>query len=160
MFQGLVRHHRQGGGHEQQHRAEVCAGVGGTRAHRHGAHQHYHAGRAQAKRKSALHDPADPVFHRGILSAADGCCGQSKGTAASGKTHGADQRVKQQICFSASCCCDRKNRGTHRCEARYSSGAARACGPAAPMNCVNPSLAGSRSSSAVILLPRFSPPQI
>ena len=81
-------------------------------------------------------------------------------TAASGKTHGADQRVKQQICFSASCCCDRKNRGTHRCEARYSSGAARACGPAAPMNCVNPPLAGSRSSSAVILLPRFLPPQI
>ena len=30
--------------------------------------------------------------------------------------------MKQQICFSASCCCDRKNRGTHRCEARYSSG--------------------------------------
>ena len=104
-------------------------------------------GRAQAKRKSAIHDPADPVFHRPVLSAADGCCGQSKGTAASGKTHGADQRVKQQICFSASCCCDRKNRGTHRCEARYSSGAARACGPAAPMNCVNPPLTGSRSSS-------------
>ena len=127
---------------------------------RHGAHQHHHEGRAQAKRKSALHDPADPVFHRPVLSAADGCCGQGKGTAASGKTHGADQRVKQQICFSASCCCDRKNRGTHRCEARYSSGAARACGPAAPMNCVNPPLAGSRSSSAVILLPRFLPPQI
>ena len=79
----------------------------------------------------------------------------SKGTAASGKTHGADPRVKQQICFSASCCCDRKNRGTHRCEARYSNGAARACGPAAPMNCVNPPLAGSRSSAAVILLPQF-----
>ena len=30
--------------------------------------------------------------------------------------------MKQQICFSASCCCDRKNRVTHRCEARYSSG--------------------------------------
>ncbi|MFR5845002.1 MAG: helix-turn-helix domain-containing protein [Oscillospiraceae bacterium] len=27
--------------------------------------------------------------------------------------------VKQQICFSASCCCDRKNRVTHRCEDRY-----------------------------------------
>ena len=54
----------------------------------------------------------------------------------------------------------RQNRETHRCEARYSSGAARACGPAAPMNCVNPPLAGSRSSSAVILLPRFSPSQI
>ena len=99
MFQGLVRHHRQGGGHEQQHRAEVCAGVGGTRAHRHGAHQHYHAGRAQAKRKSALHDPADPVFHRPVLSAADGCCGQSEGAAASGKTHGADQRVKPASIF-------------------------------------------------------------
>ena len=33
-------------------------------------------------------------------------------------------------------------------------------GAATPMNCVNPPLAGSRSSSAVILLPRFSPPQI
>ena len=48
-----------------------------------------------------------------------------------------------------------KNRGTHRCEDRYSDGAARACGPAAPPNCVNPPLAGSRSSSAVILLLRF-----
>ena len=63
------------------------------------AHQHYHAGRAQAKRKSALHDPADPVFHRPVLSAADGCCGQSKGTAASGKTHGANQRVKLASIF-------------------------------------------------------------
>ena len=66
---------------------------------RHGAHQHHHAGRAQAKRKSALHDPADPVFHRPVLSAADGCCGQGKGTAASGKTHGADQRVKPASIF-------------------------------------------------------------
>lgn len=40
--------------------------------------------------------------------------------------------MKQQICFSASCCCDRKNRETHRCEARYSSGAARLGGAAAP----------------------------
>ena len=73
--------------------------VGGTRAHPYRAHQHHHAGRAQAKRKSALHDPADPVFHRPVLSAADGCCGQSKGTAASGKTHGADQRVKPASIF-------------------------------------------------------------
>ena len=33
--------------------------------------------------------------------------------------------------------------------------AARVCGPAAPPNCVNPPLAGSRSLAAVILLPRF-----
>ena len=96
--------------------------------------EHYHAGRAQAKRKSALHDPAHPVFHRPVLSAAVGCCGQSNGTTASGKTHGADRCVKQQICFSAFCCCDRKNRGTHRCEERYSNGAARLGGAATPRN--------------------------
>jgi len=42
--------------------------------------------------------------------------------------------VKQQICFSAFCCCDRKNRGTHRCEERYSNGAARLGGAATPRN--------------------------
>ena len=52
-----------------------------------------------SKRKSALHDPADPVFHRPVLSAADGCCGQSKGTAARGKTHGADRCVKPASIF-------------------------------------------------------------
>ena len=49
-----------------------------------------------------------------------------------------------------------KNRGTHRYEERYSNGAARACEPAAPPNCVNPPFAGSRSSSAVVLLLQFS----
>lgn len=38
-------------------------------------------------------------FPSGNLSVADGCCGQSKGTAASGKTHGADQRVKPASIF-------------------------------------------------------------
>ncbi|MFR5405964.1 MAG: helix-turn-helix domain-containing protein [Oscillibacter sp.] len=84
----------------------------------------------------------------GILSAADGCCGQSKGTAASGKTHGADQRVKIAMPFSALLLSQLKETmkpiGAKR---GIATGLQRACGPAAPMNCVNPPLAGSRSSS-------------
>ena len=53
-----------------------------------------------------------------------------------------------------------QNREAHRCGEINSNGITQPSGAATPMNCVNPPLAGSRSSSAVILLPRFSPPQI
>ena len=53
-----------------------------------------------------------------------------------------------------------QNREAHRCGERNSNGITQPSGAATPMNSVNPPLAGSRSSSAVILLPRFSPPQI
>ena len=56
---------------------------------------HTRSGRCSSvTRFNTLHDPAHPVFHRPVLSAAVGCCGQSKGTVARGKANGADQRVK------------------------------------------------------------------
>ena len=71
-------HHRQGRGHEPQHRCEICPSAGGKGAHPHRAHHRHAERRPQAKRLSALHDPPAGAGRGAVQPAAAGQSGSRR----------------------------------------------------------------------------------